>query len=30
MKYYSINEELARRSHDMMSMSDYKKGPLWE
>ena len=26
MKYYSINEELARRSHDMMSMSDYKKG----
>ena len=26
MKYYSINEELARRSHDMMSMTDYKKG----
>lgn len=30
MKYYSINEELARRSHDMMSMSDYKKGSATE
>jgi len=26
MGYYEINEETARRSHEMMSMSDYKKG----
>lgn len=26
MKYYEINEETARRAHDMMSMSDYKRG----
>ena len=26
MKYYEINEETARRSHEMMSMSDYKTG----
>lgn len=25
-KYYEINEELARRAHDMMSFSDYKTG----
>lgn len=25
-KYFTINEETARISHDMMSMSDYKKG----
>ena len=26
MKYYEISEEIARRSHDMMSMRDYKEG----
>ena len=26
MKYYEISEETARRSHDMMSMRDYKEG----
>ena len=26
MKYYEISEETARRSHEMMSMSDYKTG----
>ena len=26
VKYYEISEETARRSHDMMSMSDYKEG----
>ena len=26
MKYYEINEEIARRSHEMMSMRDYKSG----
>lgn len=26
MKYYEVSEELARRSHEMMSMSDYKTG----
>lgn len=25
-KYYEINEEMARRAHDMMSFSDYKTG----
>ena len=25
-KYYPINEEMARRAHEMMSMSDYKAG----
>lgn len=26
MKYYPINEAMARSAHDMMSMSDYKEG----
>lgn len=26
MKYYEIDEETARRSHEMMSMTDYRKG----
>ncbi len=26
MKYYEINEETARLAHEMMSMSDYRKG----
>lgn len=30
MKYYEINEETARRAHDMMSMSTYKEGSATE
>ena len=26
VKMYPINEEMARRAHEMMSMSDYKAG----
>ena len=30
MKYYNIDEEIARRAHEMMSMRDYKPGSATE